>query len=40
MDVWKILIILVILICVLCFDYILHIRKIYKIDGEELDNKI
>lgn len=40
MVVWKILIILVIMICVLCFDYILHIRKIYKIDGEELDNKI
>lgn len=40
MVVWNILIILIIMICVLCFDYILHIRKIYKIDGEELDNKI
>lgn len=40
MDVWKILIILVILICVLCSDYIFHIRKIYRIDGEELDDKI
>ena len=37
---WKIIIFFEIILCVLCIDYILHIRKIYKIDRENLNDKI
>lgn len=37
---WKIIIFFEIILCVLCVDYILHIRKIYKIDRENLNDKI
>lgn len=37
---WKIIIFFEIILCVLCVDYIFHIRKIYKIDRENLNDKI
>lgn len=40
MTMWKILIIFVGIVCILCADYILQIRKVYKIHHEEIDKKI
>lgn len=40
MGVWKILIICVIMLCALAGDYIIHVRKIYKINRENLHDQI